>query len=226
LSQPVASIIIPIYNEAASLPATLAALQSYRQRGCEVIVVDGGSRDNSCAIAASQVDCVLHSGKGRAAQMNAGARKASGNLLVFLHADTLLPQAEVVINQWLQADVRWGFFTLALSGRSLAFRIVERSINWRSAATHVATGDQALFFNRAFFFERGGFAAMPLMEDVELTGHSRRFAKPLIISGVSVVTSSRRWEQRGTLATILLMWRLRALYWLGVDGRELVRRYE
>ena len=125
------------------MPATLAALQSYRQRGCEVIVVDGGSRDNSCAIAAGQVDCVLHSNKGRAAQMNAGAQKATGQLLVFLHADTSLPQAGVVITQWLQADVHWGFFTLVLSGRSLAFRIVERSINWRSPATHVATDAQA-----------------------------------------------------------------------------------
>lgn len=220
------SIIIPALNEAASLPATLTALQSLRRAGHEVIVADGGSTDGTAALAQPWADQVIHGPRGRAVQMNAGAQAARGAVLLFLHADTRLPDlADRLIDEGLTRSGRgWGRFDVRLSGAHPLLRAVELLMNARSRLTHIATGDQAMFVRRDWFEAVGGFPAIPLMEDIALSRALKRRGPPLCLRA-RVVTSSRRWEQHGVLRTILLMWRLRLAYTLGADPRRLARRY-
>jgi len=220
------SIIMPVLNEASGLGTTLAALQDLRERGHELIVVDGGSRDGSLGIARRQADRVVMSGAGRAMQMNAGAEHARHEILLFLHADTRLPeQADALVQQALGEQGRvWGRFDIRLSGGHPLFRLIETGINWRSAATGVATGDQAIFVRRTWFERVGAFDGLPLMEDVALSKKLRRHAWPQRIL-TPAQTSSRRWEQEGVLRTLLLMWQLRAAYFFGVHPDKLAARY-
>jgi rSAM/selenodomain-associated transferase 2 len=158
--------------------------------------------------------------------MNAGARRATGAVLLFLHADTVLSDhciAALCAHAAAGRDL-WGRFDVRLSGRHFLLRIVERLMNWRSRATGIATGDQAIFVSRGLFDHVGGFADLPLMEDIELCRRLKRIRPPLCLPQ-QVVTSSRRWEQNGILRTIVHMWRLRLAYWLGVDPLRLARRY-
>jgi len=219
------SIIIPVLNESQALAAFLCSLQPLRTAGHEVIVVDGGSHDDSQAIAAPLCDNVLNVEAGRARQMNAGAELATGDWVMFLHADTALPEPFV---DWLSAiadsKAVWGRFDVTLSGRQWPFRIIETCINWRSRLTRIATGDQALFIRREQFIRMAGFADIPLMEDIELCRRLRRVSAPLCLA-MRVTTSSRRWEQRGILSTIALMWALRLRYFFGADPAQLVKRY-
>jgi rSAM/selenodomain-associated transferase 2 len=220
------SIIIPTLNEAAGIRATLEPLQPLRARGHEVIVVDGGSADDTAELARALADRVLTSERGRAAQQNAGAAAATGGVLLFLHADTRLPEgADARVLDGLRAGGRgWGRFDVQLSGAHPMLRVVERSMGWRSRVTGIATGDQAMFVRRDWFARAGGFPAIPLMEDVALSTALRRLGPPLCLRE-RVVTSSRRWEQRGVLRTIALMWRLRLEYALGADPARLAERY-
>jgi len=219
------SVIIPALNEAATLGATLGPLQRWRETGHELLLVDGGSGDNTRSIAAPLVDGVLQSEKGRAQQMNAGARAARGEVLLFLHADSCLPEDA---DRWvLQAlEYRpWGRFDVRLSGQHWLLRLVERMMNWRSCLTGIATGDQAIFLERKLFDELGGFPGLPLMEDIALSKRLRRRAgRPACIRR-PLTTSSRRWEENGIVRTILLMWRLRLAYFLGVPPQQLARHY-
>ncbi len=220
------SIIIPVLNECAALQQHLPLLQGVREAGHEVIVVDGGSRDNSEIVAAEMADYVIKSEAGRARQMNVGAEMAQGDVLLFLHIDTVLPSdALPVIQENLQPMTTvWGRFDVRLSGSRKVFRFIEYFINLRSRVSGVATGDQAIFVRSALFRELGGFPEISLMEDVALSKTLRRIAAPVCLRE-TVTTSSRRWEQHGVARTILLMWWLRLLYWCGVAPQKLHDMY-
>lgn len=219
------SIIIPALNEGDGIVSTLEQLASCRADGHEVIVVDGGSCDETMALARPLSDQVISSEPGRARQMNCGAALASGDILLFLHADTQLPEnGLVLIQSALSTKGIWGRFDVRLSGQHPLFRIIEKMMNWRSSFTGISTGDQAIFVLRDQFEHISGFPEQPLMEDIELSRRLKKIAPPFCIR-TPLITSSRRWEQRGIFTTVLLMWRLRFLYWLGVDARKLAKMY-
>lgn len=219
------SIIMPVLNEAGLITEALDRLQPPRERGAELIVVDGGSDDGTAERAEPLADRLIHAPKGRAAQMNAGARAAAGEVLLFLHADTRLPEAaDRILAGAFAAGAVWGRFDVRLSGGHPLLRMVEALMNGRSRLTGIATGDQAMFVKREAFERVGGFPEIPLMEDIALSKTLKRLARPVCLHD-RVVVSSRRWEERGILRTILLMWELRLRYFLGADPRDLVRRY-
>lgn len=220
------SIIIPVLNEACTLPGLLTQLQPLRDAGVEVIVVDGGSDDESCAVAESAHVRAVRSARGRARQMNAGAAAATGDVLLFLHADTALPAAALSAITTACADKRvcWGRFDVRIAGDHPMLRVVAMMMNLRSRITGIATGDQAMFMTRAIFDQAGGFPDQPLMEDIELSRRLCRIARPVCLRE-RVVTSGRRWESRGVWRTIGLMWLLRAQYFFGVSPARLAARY-
>jgi rSAM/selenodomain-associated transferase 2 len=224
---PSLSIVLPALNEAKVIAATLHRLQPLRERGVELIVVDGGSADGTVAACIGLADAVINSTRGRAAQMNAGAAAAHGATLLFLHADTQLPtQADALVLEGLRATGRrWGRFDVTIDGRSRWLPIVAMLMNWRSRISGIATGDQAIFLRREAFEAVGGFPDQPLMEDVEISRRLRRDVGPPACLHLRVVTSGRRWDQRGALRTIMLMWRLRLLYRLGVSAARLAAQY-
>ncbi len=216
------SIIVPTLNEAREIGTALAALAGLRARGHEVIVADGGSGDGTVGLAAGLCDRVLAGPRGRARQMNAGARAASGDALVFLHADTRLPEnADVLIASALTRSC-WGRFDVAIEARHPLLRVVARAMNLRSRLTGIATGDQAIFVRRDAF---AAFEEIALMEDIAFSKAMKRRAAPACLRA-RVRTSGRRWESRGVLRTLCLMWRLRLLYWLGASPDRLARLYE
>ncbi len=218
------TFVVPALDEAAGIERCLARLQDARARGHEVIVVDGGSRDATPALAQPLADRVLQAARGRALQMNAGAAAARGEGLVFVHADTLLPQGADAEVAAALAGALWGRFDVRIAGRHALLRVVAAMMNLRSRLTGIATGDQAIFVRRDLFETLGGYAAIPLMEDVELSRRLRRRAWPRCLRA-RVETSGRRWESRGVLRTIGLMWRLRLAYWFGADPVRLAERY-
>lgn len=220
------SIIVPALNEADGIEATLSALKPLRVRGCEVVVADGGSADATVDIARPLADLVVAAQRGRARQQNAGAAAASGDVLLFLHADTRLPpDADRLVADGLRRTGRgWGRFDVRLSGRHPMLRVIERMMGVRSRLTGIATGDQAIFVRRQWFRDAGGFPEIPLMEDVALSKALRHAGPPLCLRQ-PVTTSSRRWDERGVFRTMLLMWRLRLEYALGADPAALAERY-
>jgi rSAM/selenodomain-associated transferase 2 len=222
---PSLSIVMPVLDEAAGLPRALAALAPLRAQGVELIVVDGGSGDGSAAICGEGADTVITGARGRARQMNAGAAAASADALLFLHADTLLPpQALSMVLTALQQRA-WGRFDVVIHGRSRMLPWVAALMNMRSRWTSIATGDQAMFVRRAAFEAVGGFPDQALMEDIELSRRMRRSAGRGACLRAKVVTSGRRWDERGAWRTIVLMWRLRWLYWRGVSADRLAAAY-
>lgn len=221
------SVIIPALNEADAIAATLGRLQGLRKGGHEVIVVDGGSSDGTAGLALPLADIVMESQPGRARQMNAGVRAARGDVLWFVHADTTVNanSHEVLLAAMAARPKQWGHFDVRLSGEARMLRLVERLMNGRSRLTGITTGDQGIFIHRETFERVGGFADIPLMEDIEISRRLKRAAgRPLCLNH-KLVTSSRRWETRGILRTILLMWRLRLVYALGADPAVLARQY-
>jgi rSAM/selenodomain-associated transferase 2 len=219
------SLIVPVLDEAAGIAAALQALAPLRADGHEVIVVDGGSRDATPALAAPQADAVLTSPRGRARQMNAGAEAAHGDVLLFLHADTALPDgAAAAVRAALQGGARWGRFDVNIGGRSALFPLIAALMNARSRLTGIATGDQAIFVEATLFRQIGGYAELPLMEDIELSRRLRAASPPVCLRE-RVLTSGRRWEQRGVVRTVLLMWRLRWRYWCGTPAEQLAQAY-
>jgi rSAM/selenodomain-associated transferase 2 len=219
------SIIMPVLDEAAGIGAALKALAPYRARGAELIVVEGGSTDDTADKARALADRVLRSPRGRAAQMNGGAAVAAGDMLLFLHADTRLPDnADRLIREGLARSGRvWGRFDVGFDSGG-ALRLVARMMNLRSRLTGICTGDQALFMTRAVFDGVGGFPEIALMEDVALTARLKRLSRPLSLRAC-VTTSGRRWRQHGVWRTILLMWRLRVGFFFGADPKSLARHY-
>lgn len=216
------SVVIPALNEARVIAGALAALAPLRARGHEVIVADGGSVDETVRLARPLCDRVVHSARGRAPQMNAGARAASGEALLFLHADTRLPAnaAESVFEGLKRSH--WGRFDVQIDSGRWLLKVVARTMNLRSRLTGIATGDQAIFVRRDAF---GGFPEIALMEDIAFSAAMKRRGRPVCLRS-RVSTSGRRWEARGVLRTIVLMWRLRLLYFLGVAPERLARLYE
>lgn len=221
--RPLCSFIIPVRNEEGVIGPLLADLKRHFCDS-ELIVVDGDSSDRSTSEALRLADVVLLGAPGRAAQMNLGAACARGTYLLFLHADTRLCFSEPELHRALAGSPRWGFCRVRLSGAGAGLRLVESGMNLRSRFTGVATGDQMLFVSRVLFEEMQGYAALPLMEDVELCKRLRRIARPRRLDAV-VCTSSRRWEQRGIARTVLTMWWLRLLYVCGVSPTRLWRLY-
>ncbi len=206
------SVVVPVWREAAGIEEILQRLQPVRQSGHELIVVDGGSPDNTADLARPLCDRLLVSEPGRAVQMNAGAAAARGDLILFLHADTRLPpDALEQLSESQRLGRPWGRFDVRLSGRHVMFSVIAWFMNRRSRLTGVCTGDQGIFVRRDVFEALGGYRAMPLMEDVELSKRLKLVARPYCISS-AVITDSRRWEQGGVWPTIVLMWRLRWRY--------------
>lgn len=226
MSPPRVSIIVPVLDEAARIQAALGALAPARAAGHEVIVVDGGSRDATAGMAAPLADRVIASPRGRARQMNAGAAIASGDVLLFLHADTQLPAGAVdTLVAGLQASARaWGRFDVRIDGAHPLLRLVAATMNARSRLTGIATGDQAMFVRRDAFRALGGFPDIALMEDVAFSAAAKRISPPLCLRD-RVVTSGRRWEKHGVVRTMLLMWWLRLRFFLGASPERLRRIY-
>lgn len=222
------SIVVPVYNEAGILTGLLEQLAAAGAR--EIIIVDGGSTDGTwerLAKARAPSFRLLRSGTGRAVQMNSGALHASGDVLLFLHADTGLPAGALeYVSQGLNRcpDRRWGRFDVRFDRTDPLLRVVAFAMNLRSAWSSICTGDQALFVYRDDFLRLGGFAPVPLMEDVEISRRLKRRSRPLRIRE-PVTTASRRWARQGIIRTIVLMWRLRWLYWWGVPTSKLSKRY-
>jgi len=222
---PALCIVVPVLDEAPNLAGCLGALQPLRERGARVVVVDGGSSDDSLAIARGLADLVFVAPPGRARQMNAGAAACRAELLLFLHADTRLPHdADALLRRALQGPRDWGRFDVAIDSPRTVMRVVEALMNLRSRWTGIATGDQAIFVRKTLFDRIGGFPDQPLMEDVALSTRLKRHGPPACMRE-RVKTSARRWERHGPWRTILLMWRLRAAYFLGADPAKLALRY-
>jgi len=222
----IGSIIIPVLNEESNIAGVLQPLQSLRDEGWLIIVVDGGSSDATVEYAKPLASTLLVSNPGRAIQMNAGAARAEGEVLVFLHADTVLPaQFASEMVAFNASNKQWGRFDVTLSGSQWMFSVIAWFINWRSRLTGIATGDQALFFKRAYFDQLKGFAEIPLMEDVEICKRSKRQRFEAFCSPYRVITSSRKWELNGTWRTIWLMWRIRYAYYKGAEPKDLHRSY-
>jgi len=218
------SIIIPVLDEAPLIVAALTRLQPLRAQGHQVIVVDGGSADGTAALSGGLADYTIQAPRGRAAQMKAGAGVAAGEAFLFLHADTLLPKnaAELVIAALAKRS--WGRFDVRIDSSHRFLAVVGFMMNLRSRVTGIATGDQAIFVSRAAFTACGGFPLIPLMEDVALSVKLRQGGAPACLRA-RVVTSGRRWEKRGVVTTVVLMWRLRLAYFLGADPAGLAKAY-
>jgi rSAM/selenodomain-associated transferase 2 len=220
------SIIIPVLDEAATIGDALAALAPYRVRGAEIIVVDGGSRDETVAAARPLADKVITAPRGRGSQMNAGAVGARGDVLLFLHADTRLPPDgdRLVVDALEHFKRAWGRFDVTIAGRSPLLTVVAGMMNLRSRLTGIATGDQTMFMTRAAFARAGGFPDIALMEDIVLSRRLKRISPPACLAA-RVTTSGRRWDRDGVARTVLMMWRLRFAFFLGAEPERLARQY-
>jgi rSAM/selenodomain-associated transferase 2 len=220
------SIIVPVLDEAENLERLLPHL-SARCPDAEVIVVDGGSADRTALVARAWPRArYLASERGRARQMNAGARAARGDMLLFLHADTLLPvgAADAIASVLAEPEVVGGRFDVSFASPHPAFRLIATFMNWRSRLTGIATGDQAIFVHRDVFEALGGYPDIPLMEDVEFSARLRRQGRIRCLR-LRVTTSARKWERDGIVRTVVLMWALRLLYFLRADPARLHRWY-
>lgn len=214
------SVVIPVLNDAARLRRLIDDL---RDTGFEIVVVDGGSDDDSVSVA-KDAGRVVSASRGRGFQLAAGAGVANGEWLWFMHADTRLSRRAVAALVDRLDKPQWGFFSVRLDGRSWPYRMIERSMTWRAAASGIATGDQGIFVHRDLLDAVGGVPRQPLLEDVELCRRLRRLAKPIVLRE-PVLASSRRWERDGIARTILVMWWLRLRYFAGADPNSLAREY-
>ena len=221
------SIIVPCLNEATNIERTLLPLQALRTRGHEIILSDGGSTDTTREKAFQLCDKIISAKKGRANQMNTGAAQASGDILLFLHADTVGPQNidEIIISALNNTNKCWGRFNIKLSGKHWLFRIIETLMNLRSCITAIATGDQGIFVSRQVFNRLSGFDNIPLMEDIELSQRLKKMCRPCCVTTAHLLTSSRRWEKNGIFKTVILMWSLRLKYFFGTSPAQLARQY-
>lgn len=225
MSTPCLSIILPVLNESAGLAKALQPLQLLRAEGVQVIAVDGGSTDDTMAVAAPLVDLVLQAKTGRGRQMNVGASHATGDVLLFLHADTRLPDgAPQYIQKAMMNGADWGRFDVSITGALPGLRMVATMMNWRSRLTGIATGDQGMFVRKKVFWNLGGFPTIPLMEDIVLSSSLRQHARPACLRQ-RVTTSGRRWEKHGLWKIIITMWLLRLRFFFGADPARLAREY-
>ena len=235
------SIVIPLLNEADNLPKLMGHLAHLNPAPYQVILVDGGSTDNSVAIAKELIESLIdsspsviseqvidwqitESAAGRALQMNAGAELAMGDVLLCLHADTQLPNHAIADITSAVRQAAWGRFDVRLDSSAWMLKVVSQMINWRSRLSGIATGDQAIFIKKPLFKQLGGYPQQPLMEDIELCKRLKAIGKPACLRS-KVITSARRWQQYGTWRTIGLMWHLRFDYWRGVSADNIKQRY-
>ncbi len=219
------SIVIPVLNEAEEIYPCLRRLQALRKQGVQVIVVDGGSDDDTIAVATPLADQVISCEKGRARQMNAGAALADRDWLLFLHADTRLPvNLPDIMVVWSFTPSVWGYFAITVRGATPLLRVVQWFMNRRSFLTGIGTGDQCQYVKREVFEQIGGFADIPLMEDIELSKQLKKKSRPLFVNA-KAETSGRKWQREGIWPTIFLMWRLRLAYFFGASPTELEQRY-
>ena len=220
------SIIIPTLNESTQIISTLMPLQRMRDKGVEVILVDGGSRDATKKLAEPLVDFLLDSAPGRATQMNTGAATATGEALLFLHADCRLPgdADQAIFEALTEEKFHWGRFDVEISGAHAMLPVIAWFMNHRSRLTGIATGDQGLFMTRAAFDQARGFPAQPLMEDIEICRRLKKIGAPACLHE-KISTSGRRWEKHGVGKTIVLMWWLRLRYFMGATPEEIHRAY-
>ena len=220
------SVIVPAFNEEAAIGRTLGGLQALRRAGHEIIVVDGLSDDETLLRAQPLANQVIQAPRGRASQMNAGARAALGDVLWFLHADCLPPPDadQLILDTLTKENKAWGRFDVRLSGSNCLYRVIEFMMNTRSCMTGIATGDQGIFVTRDLFTQVGGFPDMPLMEDIAISKRLRGHGRAACLRQKMII-SSRRWERRGVWRTVLLMWRLRLAYAMGADPEKLARLY-
>ncbi|MEP6607615.1 MAG: TIGR04283 family arsenosugar biosynthesis glycosyltransferase [Burkholderiaceae bacterium] len=223
------AVIVPVLDEATVIESTLASLAPARARGTRLIVVDGGSTDSTIERAQPLADRILKSPRGRAQQMNVGARAAledDADVLLFLHADCQLPDdADRMVRSALQSSgCAWGRFDVRIETHRWLLKIVSTMMNFRSRLTGICTGDQAIFVIRSAFETLGGFAPIPLMEDIEFSKRAGKISPPVAI-GTRVRTSARRWQTYGVWRTILMMWRFRLAYFFGADPHQLAQRY-
>lgn len=223
------SIIIPCLNESKQILSTLKAIRegllqsaALRPAELETILVDGGSLDDTVNLSRPLVDKLIYCSAGRSRQMNAGAEIAEGSLLLFLHADTLLPSnfLECLFEDFLLSCAAWGRFDIRLDSPKPVFRMIEVFINGRSRFSSIATGDQALFITKAAFNNVGCFDDILLMEDVAMCKKLNELSKPFN-SRLKVISSSRRWEKQGPIKVILQMWMIRFAYFVGVSPKRL-----
>jgi len=220
------AVIIPARNEAENIEQTLHSLQSWRQRGHQVMLVDGGSSDATVERARSLTDLVLESEPGRAQQMNIGAENADAEIFLFLHADTQIePDADQLIIDAVTGGCGWGRFSVGFNNRAIIFKVIASLMNLRSCITSIATGDQAIFVEQALFNQVGRYPAQPLMEDIQLSINLRRQQRACCLQS-RVITSARRWQQKGIVRTVALMWMLRLGYFFGISAQSLKRWYD
>jgi rSAM/selenodomain-associated transferase 2 len=220
------SVIIPALNEAGCIRELCAALQPLRSRGHEVILVDGGSDDQTLALGEPLVDRTLCSARGRALQMQAGAAAANGTILWFLHADTGVPDNpdQLILAALENGRTDWGRFDVLLSDKHVVLRSVAYLMNLRSCISGIATGDQGIFVRRSLYEQAGGIPSLPLMEDIALSRALKKHGRPACIRQ-KLLTSARRWQKHGIARTILTMWGLRLAYFLGISPRHLAKYY-
>jgi len=218
------AIIIPVFNEASVLAELIERLQAVGAD--ELIFVDGGSCDESRRLLAHSGVRWLQSESGRATQMNTGAEDCISDILLFIHADTMVSSSNILAVRETMEDDSYvgGRFDVRLSGNNIAFRIIEWLINMRSRLTGISTGDQCQFVRRSVFEQMSGFPEQSLMEDIEFSKRLKRQGRIACLRK-TVITSSRRWEQHGMMATVWLMWKLRFLYWFGVSPETLAQMY-
>lgn len=222
------SIIIPTLNEALRIPQLLEELKRFEESNCEIIIVDGGSKDNSVEIAKYAGFRVEKTTRGRAHQMNIGAKLATGSILLFLHADTQLPDTADLQVKKLFSDNPyscWGYFRVRIAGNSKIFYVIGFMMNLRSYLTNIVTGDQVIFVKKNDFLKAGCFPEQLLMEDIELSKRLCTLSRPSCINSYAI-TSGRRWELHGIWRTIFLMWRLRWDYWRGTPANKLAGKYQ
>ena len=223
--RPTLCIVLPVLDEGATLAVRLQALEGLRRQGARIVVVDGGSQDDTLAVARERADLALLAPRGRASQMNAGAAACPADVLLFLHADTVLPDnADLLVRRATLGPFAWGRFDVRIDSPRALLRVVGTLMNLRSRWTGIATGDQAIFVRHDLFQRVGGFPALPLMEDIAICRLLKQQGPPACLRE-RVTTSARRWERNGTWRTIFLMWRLRAAYFFGADPRELAVQY-
>ena len=212
-------------NEAAAIASTLVALR----RGApdaEIVVVDGGSIDASVAQARPLCDALIVASRGRARQMNAGARASHGDAIAFVHADTIVPPtfAADIASALSDSAAVGGRFDVELDDRAIPYRIIGAMISLRSRLSRTGTGDQAIFVRRAIFDRLGGFPELELCEDLEFSRRMKRAGRVACLRA-RVTTSARRWNRDGVVRTVVRMWLIRAMYLLGVPPARLKRMY-
>lgn len=226
------SIVIPTYREGVDLFEFLEKVYQACQ-SAELIVVDASDvvefetlkTRAEKSLGSANLRVVTADQKGRACQMNQGARMTSGATILFLHADTYLPKGAMdIIQKGIDTGSHWGRFNVQFANKRWPYRLIAAMMNLRSCSTGIATGDQAIFMTRTTFDLAGGFDEIPLMEDIEMSKKLKRIGRPLCVNA-KVLTSARRWERKGVLKTILLMWWLRLANWMGVSPKTLESWY-